>query len=819
MDAGGGAIPGVVKVLRRCAPARSRYALNGVGFARRQRVMIWPVSLALLTTIAASFGPGACATATAAQSGVISASVVGTQWILPSGIPSSSDRQPVLTSVGRMSTMVWADFVDLSADKLYCAVQSTPWSGWSSPELLDAHLVNAMYRMVTGADGTTALVWLRRDDSAHQSLRMRMKGPASDSWGPEMALASIATTQSVGVADMRVHVAPSGAVTTVWSESAYLFGPLTLYERTWDPVTRLLGDRRTIQSNSGGILLDLTGGPNGQLTLAFPGSPGYLVTSLEPGASSWSSPIDLDPGGWSYWHGSYIVRVKTNAAGTTLATFSQASTSFGGASRNSLYARIRPAGSDVWSEPILLDSVDDMGFVFDPTLSLNADGGFLVLAGRRLTETTRAIVAYDIDSSGNVLASTTVHPSGAWSEAFELAGDEHGRAVVLFDVGSRDYDRETSLYVTARTGLGAGWTAPRLLSDTARKTENDSGGFMQHGGYWAPSASVSAHGDLMVAWREKAAVRSAALLASPLTVIPVQRIAGEDRYATSVRTSESGFPAGAGTVVVATGENWPDALTAGVLAVKAGGPLLLTRKASVPSAVSAEIIRLKATKAYIIGGDGAVGREVEDALQELGVEVVRLGGLNRYETAGLVADEVVRLAGPPAGYFIASGEAFPDALSAVPVAARLGYPILLTGGSTLPAATADRIPIEAKVIIVGGDGAVSPSIYERFPDRIRLYGGDRYRTCTAIASWAISSHPDVFTASTVGVATGRNYPDALGGGPFMAGKNGVLLLVPTSPSAPFTWFVDSKWEEIRGATVFGGTQVVSTLVEDYLQGP
>jgi len=55
-------------------------------------------------------------------------------------------------------------------------------------------------------------------------------------------------------------------------------------------------------------------------------------------------------------------------------------------------------------------------------------------------------------------------------------------------------------------------------------------------------------------------------------------IAGANRYATAVAVSKKAFPAGADAVVIATGENWPDALGGSALAGALGGPILLTRR-------------------------------------------------------------------------------------------------------------------------------------------------------------------------------------------------------------------------------------------------
>jgi len=113
-------------------------------------------------------------------------------------------------------------------------------------------------------------------------------------------------------------------------------------------------------------------------------------------------------------------------------------------------------------------------------------------------------------------------------------------------------------------------------------------------------------------------------------------IAGTNRYATSVEVSKRAFPTGANAVVIATGENWPDALGGSALAGALGGPILLTRKTALPSEVAAEIGRLKPKGAVILGSTAAVSAGVENALKAMfGADyVTRIGGANRTRQRG-----------------------------------------------------------------------------------------------------------------------------------------------------------------------------------------
>ncbi len=87
----------------------------------------------------------------------------------------------------------------------------------------------------------------------------------------------------------------------------------------------------------------------------------------------------------------------------------------------------------------------------------------------------------------------------------------------------------------------------------------------------------------------------------------VTRIAGATRYDTAVALSQYGYPNGSDLVVIATGTNFPDALT--IATAIPAAPLLLLPATGIPANVAAEIQRLGATRAVIVGGEGAVTAE------------------------------------------------------------------------------------------------------------------------------------------------------------------------------------------------------------------
>jgi putative cell wall-binding protein len=92
----------------------------------------------------------------------------------------------------------------------------------------------------------------------------------------------------------------------------------------------------------------------------------------------------------------------------------------------------------------------------------------------------------------------------------------------------------------------------------------------------------------------------------------VSRVAGGDRFDTAARVA--GTFEGAGTVFVATGEDFPDALAAGPAAARLRGPVLLVARDLVPAPVDAQLRRLGPRHIELIGGTGAVSARVAEQL-------------------------------------------------------------------------------------------------------------------------------------------------------------------------------------------------------------
>jgi len=292
--------------------------------------------------------------------------------------------------------------------------------------------------------------------------------------------------------------------------------------------------------------------------------------------------------------------------------------------------------------------------------------------------------------------------------------------------------------------------------------------------------------------------------------LPSTRVSGGDRYGTAVAVARAGFPGTAPVVYVASGVNYPDALSAGAAAAAQGGPLLLTSPGGLPDVVSAEISRLHPGRIVVVGGVNAVSTTVSDALSGLAPTVVRLAGSDRYDTSRRVAQYAFG-AGPVPIAYVASGSSFPDALSATGAAGSQGGPVLLTPGgdatgSTVTATLSALAP--KRIAVVGGPNAIPSGLDAALqgiaPVR-RLAGSDRFATNAAVAAYAFASAP------TALIASGLNFPDALTGAAWGGTAHFPLLL--TNGSCLVKPEADRlETLSVDATTIVGGTSVVSDNV-------
>ncbi|WP_442212183.1 cell wall-binding repeat-containing protein [Specibacter sp. RAF43] len=252
------------------------------------------------------------------------------------------------------------------------------------------------------------------------------------------------------------------------------------------------------------------------------------------------------------------------------------------------------------------------------------------------------------------------------------------------------------------------------------------------------------------------------------------RLSGADRYATAAAVARSGYPATAKVVYVATGSDYPDALSAAPAAAREGGPLLLTMPTSLPAATASEIKRLKPSKVVVVGGTGAVSAAVFDAVKKIVPNAVRRSGANRFETSRAI------LAGAfsqSSTAYLATGMDYPDALSASASAGAAGAPVLLVNGKAKDLDAATRAALVTlkvgKTIIAGGTGVFSPGLEQSLKafGSQRRSGSDRFGTSQRLNAELAKNAGQVY------LATGYGFPDALAGSAIAGAQKAPLYVV------------------------------------------
>lgn len=278
---------------------------------------------------------------------------------------------------------------------------------------------------------------------------------------------------------------------------------------------------------------------------------------------------------------------------------------------------------------------------------------------------------------------------------------------------------------------------------------------------------------------------------SSANVENVTRIAGEDRIATSIEISKAMFNE-SDNIVLASGYNFADALSAGQLAAALNAPLILS-KDQLDTRTSDEIAKLKPKNIYIVGGETALSSNIEESVKSVvnDINIERLKGNDRYETSVKVMEKTKEFV--DAEYLlIASGKNFPDALSATSFMADHKALMVLSDGNSYPKSNLKEIAI----------GGVNQLPLNGFTGE-RIAGNDRYQTALAIARRsfennenAILANSKVFADSLSAVSVAKNY------------KAPIIL----TDNENLTQSTKSYLENMNSVTIIGGEKSVSSNI-------
>lgn len=266
----------------------------------------------------------------------------------------------------------------------------------------------------------------------------------------------------------------------------------------------------------------------------------------------------------------------------------------------------------------------------------------------------------------------------------------------------------------------------------------------------------------------------------------VTRISGKDRITTSVEISKSAYTTSE-NVVLASGFNFADALSAGQLASALDAPLLLSSQNKLDSQTKNEIERLKAKKVYVVGGDNAISKSgVDTTLKSEKIDVTRLEGQDRYSTSQKVMEKTKEIINPEY-LLIASGKNFPDALAATSFFVNHKSVMVLSDGVTYPQSNLQEIAIGGKnqLPLKGFTGK-------------RVSGKDRYETALEIAKLSFDKNNNAILAS------GQVFADSLSAVSLTKKHNAPIILTQSDS------LTENAKKYLNGKNVFivGGEKTV-----------
>ena len=271
----------------------------------------------------------------------------------------------------------------------------------------------------------------------------------------------------------------------------------------------------------------------------------------------------------------------------------------------------------------------------------------------------------------------------------------------------------------------------------------------------------------------------------------VTRISGKDRIQTSVEISKSAYTTSE-NVVLASGFNFADALSAGQLASALNAPLLLSSQNKLDSQTKNEINRLKAKKVFVVGGDNAISKTgIDITLKSEKIDVTRLEGQDRYSTSQKVMEKTKEIINPEY-LLIASGKNFPDALAATGFFVNHKSVMVLSDGVTYPQSNLQEIAIGGKnqLPLKGFTGK-------------RVSGKDRYETALEIAKLSFDKNNNAILAS------GQVFADSLSAVSLTKKHNAPIILTQSNS------LTENAKKYLNGKNVFivGGEK---TVVNDIL---
>ena len=161
----------------------------------------------------------------------------------------------------------------------------------------------------------------------------------------------------------------------------------------------------------------------------------------------------------------------------------------------------------------------------------------------------------------------------------------------------------------------------------------------------------------------------------------VIRLGGTNRYETSAIVAKNYF-SDSTEAAIATGDDFPDALSIASIAAYKKMPILLISKNSIDSSISNFLNSSKVNSRYIVGGNGVISDNTFKSING----TRRLSGSTRYDTNSAILNFFADTVDFSTAY-LATGEDFPDALTGSALASQKCNPVILIEKSPEKATT------------------------------------------------------------------------------------------------------------------------------------
>ena len=278
----------------------------------------------------------------------------------------------------------------------------------------------------------------------------------------------------------------------------------------------------------------------------------------------------------------------------------------------------------------------------------------------------------------------------------------------------------------------------------------------------------------------------------------LDRMGGADRYETAAGITRRLITENdsISTVLLTTGENYPDAMSVG--GWRGDAAILLTKRASIPASTLELLNQDWVERVYVIGGPSVIDETVIQQLRQIGLQPTRLWGQNRFETSLAVSRENVP-ANSVDSVWVAPGNSFGDQIVAAAAARRTGGAFLIVQERISPST-----PVVAEIERIARAGA-SLRIVDSRSQLTTFAVSDMTSTRYAKDPFQNSLDTQRATGDLI-VASGENWPDALGGTRLTSDSRSLILTQKACSPAG----VSTRVQSSRRVTVLGGFNAVSS---------